>query len=200
MTHTAWIGFGSNLGDKIANCRFGLTCLMETGIGSALVVSPLYRTAPMHVPDQDWFVNGVARMETDFGPETLLDALQQIQKRAGRKEGGIRFGPRILDLDLLFYDKCILQSERLAIPHPRLHERRFVLQPACDIDPCWVHPVLGSDLQTLLSVVQQQESMVQVIDDPNSDSFFAGISGLSFAQGGHCRQYSHPCRIEAAGK
>lgn len=188
MTHTAWIGFGSNLGDKIANCRFGLACLMKTGIGLGGVVSRLYRTAPMHVLDQDWFVNGVVRLEIGRDPLSLLDVLQDIQKRAGRAEGGVRFGPRVLDLDILFYDALILDGPRLSLPHPRLHERRFVLQPACDIDPCWVHPVIGSDLKTLLSGVQQPETSVQVIDDPDSDSLFVGVSGLSFAQVGHYRQ------------
>lgn len=188
------------MGDKITNCRFGLAGLMETGIGSAGIVSRLYRTAPMHVLDQDWFVNGVVRLETGLDSKSLLDVMQDIERRAGRTGGGVRFGPRILDLDILFYDACILNGPRLTLPHPRLHERRFVLQPACDIDPCWVHPVIGSDLKTLLSGVQQPETSVQVIDDPNSDSFSVGISGLSFAQGSHCRQHSKQCRFEAPAK
>jgi len=189
MAHTAWIGFGSNLGDKIANCRFGLARMMESRVALSGVVSRRYRTEPMHVLDQDWFVNGVVRIETDLDPDCLLRALQDIQRMAGRKEGGIRFGPRILDLDILFFDDGIFRTDRLIIPHPRLHERRFVLQPACDIDPYWVHPVIGSDLQTLLSQVPQPDTSVQVIDDQNCAPFFAGLPGISFAQGGDSRQH-----------
>lgn len=189
MAHTAWIGFGSNLGDKIANCCFGLARMMESLMAFSGEVSRLYRTEPMHVFDQDWFVNGVVRVQTDHDPFSLLHALQDIQQLAGRKEGGIRFGPRILDLDILFFDDEIVRTDGLVIPHPRLHERRFVLQPACDIDPCWVHPVIGSDLQTLLMYVSQPETSVQVIDDQDCAPFFAGLPGISFTQGGDSRQH-----------
>jgi 2-amino-4-hydroxy-6-hydroxymethyldihydropteridine diphosphokinase len=100
-------------------------------------------TQPVDYTEQDWFVNAALLIETPLSPKALLNTTQAIQNRFGRKKGGIRFGPRVLDLDIIFYDQLILHASHLTIPHPRMHKRRFVLQPICDIDPTVVHPVLG---------------------------------------------------------
>ena len=150
-THTAYIGVGSNLGDKADNCRKGIAavnrcegCMVETQ-------SPLYETEPVHLECQDWFVNGVARIRTDLEPETLLARLKAIEHAIGPRPGEVRFGPRALDLDILFYDDRILHTRLLEIPHPRLHQRRFVLRPLCNIAQELVHPVFGQTMQSLLS-------------------------------------------------
>ena len=149
--HTAYIGVGSNIGDKAGNCRKAITaidscegCVMEAE-------SPLYETEPVHLERQDWFINGVARIRTDLEPEILFSRLKAIEHAMGSGPREVRFGPRILDLDILFYDDSILRTKLLQIPHPRLHQRRFVLRPLCNLAPELVHPVLGHTIQFLLS-------------------------------------------------
>lgn len=113
--------------------------------------SPLYETEPVYLEGQDWFVNGVARIRTDLEPEVLFERLKEIEHAMGRRPQEVRFGPRILDLDILFYDERVLRKGSLEVPHPRLHERRFVLEPLCNIAPELVHPVFGQTVQSLLS-------------------------------------------------
>ena len=114
--------------------------------------SPAF-TAPRRsdYTEQDWFINYVIKIGTDLGPLALLAHLQTVQQALGRTAPAVRFGPRVLDLDILLYDRLILDDPRLSIPHPRMHARRFVLAPLCDIDPDVVHPVLGKAARTLLS-------------------------------------------------
>ncbi len=154
--HIAYISVGSNLGDKRANCRNGVAALEEGGDIRVLVRSPTYRTEPVDYADQDWFVNCVIKIETVLGPGALLDRLQAVQRSAGRTEESVRFGPRVLDLDILFYDQLVLDRPGLCIPHPRMHRRRFVLIPLCDIDPGIVHPRLGVDVRTLLGELDEE--------------------------------------------
>ena len=112
--------------------------------------SPVYQTEPVDYIDQDWFVNYVVKIETVLEPLVLLDRLKSIEHHAGRKRDSIRFGPRFLDLDIIFYDEIVMDHPRLVIPHPRMHKRRFVLKPVCDIDPHINHPVLHRTMQSLL--------------------------------------------------
>ncbi len=116
--------------------------------------SPLYETEPVYLESQDWFVNGVIRIRTDLEPDVLFTRLKAIEQAMGRRPGGARFGPRVLDLDILFYNDRILRVGLLQIPHPALHERRFVLKPLCDIASGLVHPVLGRTIQSLLSALE----------------------------------------------
>ncbi len=148
--HRAYIGIGSNMGDKQANCENGIAVLADGTNTTVKARSLFYRTEPMYVADQDWFVNAVVQIETVLDPDELLDVLQSVQRLAGRNHDAVRFGPRLLDMDILFYDDRVIQTQRMVVPHPRLHERRFVLQPLCDISPDMVHPVLKKDMKTLL--------------------------------------------------
>ncbi len=116
-----------------------------------LKVSPFYLTEPVDYLDQDWFVNGAVKLETRLGAFRLLQATQAIQKKCGRKANTIRFGPRLLDIDIIFFGDQIINSAELTVPHPRMHKRRFVLQPICDIDPTVVHPLLGETVESLLA-------------------------------------------------
>lgn len=149
--HTAFVGVGGNLGDRQAACRAGLAAIEEGGYGRLTAVSRFYRTAPQDYLDQDWFVNAAARIATDLSPERLLDGFKTIERTMGRTGGGPRFGPRVIDLDLLFYDDLVEAQGPPILPHPRLHKRRFVLQPLCDIEPDYRHPVLGLSLASLLA-------------------------------------------------
>jgi 2-amino-4-hydroxy-6-hydroxymethyldihydropteridine diphosphokinase len=150
FTHTAFVGVGSNLGDKRDNCLQGIAALTADGHSRLLDQSRLYRTEPVDYPDQDWFVNCAVQIETCLDPFALLSVLQGIQKKAGRVQDVIRFGPRILDMDVIFYDACIIDHPELTLPHPRMHLRRFVLKPLCDMDPALRHPILGRTVQHLL--------------------------------------------------
>ena len=158
--HVAYISVGSNLGDKLENCRRGIAALAAGAEVRITGRSRFYKTEPVDVTDQDWFINGAVRIETMLGPFELLDRLQAAQRAAGRTAGGLRFGPRVLDLDLLMYDQVVLEDPRLSLPHPRMHRRRFVLQPLCDIDPLLVHPLIGKDIQSLLSEVDEHGQQV----------------------------------------
>lgn len=157
--HAAFISIGSNMGDKLANCRSAIEQLSWIEATLLLETSPFYRTAPVDYLDQDWFVNAAVKMRTGLSPLRLLDRLQEIQRRAGRVKDPIPFGPRIVDLDIIFYDEVVIESAELTLPHPRMHKRAFVLQPICDIDPQLVHPVFHRQVQELL----------EELDDPSQE-------------------------------
>jgi 2-amino-4-hydroxy-6-hydroxymethyldihydropteridine diphosphokinase len=135
------IGFGSNLGDSVQICRAAIERLSSHPHLRVIETSSLYRTRPQVVADQPWFINGVLLCETDLSPEDLLDTIQNIELDFGRTRQ-IRWGPRTLDLDLLTFGDRQINLPSLTIPHPRLHERRFVLIPLLEVAPEWVHPGL----------------------------------------------------------
>jgi 2-amino-4-hydroxy-6-hydroxymethyldihydropteridine diphosphokinase len=150
FSHIAYIAVGSNIGDKKRNCLDGLDRLAETGQADIVTVSEFYKTEPVDYVDQDWFVNAVAKISTRLDPFDLLKALMAAETALGRRRDGVRFGPRIIDLDIIFYDRQVIDSPQLVIPHPRMHKRRFVLAPICDIEPELLHPVLNTTMRQLL--------------------------------------------------
>jgi 2-amino-4-hydroxy-6-hydroxymethyldihydropteridine diphosphokinase len=158
--HIAYISAGSNMGDRPQNCRKGIEALTTTGNSRILAQSLIYKTEPVDYKNQDWFINMMVKLETAHDPFELLDHIEHIQRGAGRIQDPIRFGPRILDLDIILYDDCIIDSDRLVVPHPRMHKRRFVLKPICDIDPAIIHPVLKQEMQILLKRLGEEEQKV----------------------------------------
>ena len=158
--HTAYVAAGSNIGNKLLNCKNGMFDLTKANKTVLKDWSNFYKTEPVHYKDQDWFVNCVVKIETPLDPFELLDELKSIERETGRVNGPIRFGPRILDLDIILYDDLVKNSSRLVIPHSRMHKRRFVLQPICDIDPEIVHPVLKKNMQYLLDILDENEQRV----------------------------------------
>jgi len=148
--HTAYICAGSNIGNKLLNCQNGIDALTKSGDPVLKDRSPFYKTEPVDYRDQDWFINVIVKIETTLDPLQLLNQLNSIEQKTGRTPTPIKFGPRILDLDIIFYDDLATHTSRLIIPHPRMHKRRFVLQPICDIDPTVVHPVFKKDVKHLL--------------------------------------------------
>lgn len=155
-----FISVGSNMGDKLQHCRDGIAALRAGGGTHWVAQSRFYRTAPVDYRDQDWFVNAVVAVVTRLDPDALLGRLQAIQQSAGRKRDTVRFGPRVLDLDILLYGDRIVERPGLVIPHPRMHKRRFVLQPFCDIAPSVVHPVLQLSMRALLERLDDPEQEV----------------------------------------
>ena len=147
----AYVGLGSNVGNKIANCARALTELSSPDI-SIQRVSSLYKTDPVGYVDQERFVNGVVEVCTELSIRSLLERVKIIEKNMGRKTG-VRWGPRVIDLDILLYGSEVCESEDLVIPHPRLHERRFVLVPLVELVPEFMHPGLNKTMRELLAAV-----------------------------------------------
>ncbi len=147
---TAYLGIGSNMGERLATLRMARQQLAETPGIRNLAASPLYATEPIGgPPGQGPYLNAVMRLQTSLEPEALWRRCQQLERAAGR-ERSVPNAPRTLDLDLLLYGDRRLGTDTLTIPHPRLHERRFVLAPLCDLAPQQLHPVLGVSMLQLL--------------------------------------------------
>jgi len=147
----AYVGLGSNIGNKIAHCVRAVRELSSVDI-SIQRVSSLYKTEPVGYADQDWFVNAVAEVCLEVSAHGLLKRLRAIEKTMGRASG-LRWGPRVIDLDILLCGDDVVDEEDLVIPHPRLQERRFVLVPLAELVPELVHPVLNKTISDLLADV-----------------------------------------------
>jgi len=141
-----YLGFGSNIGDREANITQALRLISE--ICTVKKKSHLYHTEPVGNTEQDWFLNCVVEIETDIDPKHLLSIFKSIERTLGRIKT-TKNGPRIIDIDILFYGNRIVKTKNLVIPHPLLQERLFVLQPMMDLNPSFVHPVLKKPIQEL---------------------------------------------------
>lgn len=150
MTHSIYIALGTNLGERLANLRAAIRTMPPDV--NVIEESPVYETPPWGYEDQPAFLNMVIKAETNLQPESLLAYLKQIEAELGR-EKSVRWGPRLIDLDILFYDDLVLNSPPLVIPHPRLHERAFVLVPLADVAPELVHPVFQQKISEFLSKI-----------------------------------------------
>lgn len=155
----AGVALGSNLGDRIQFLRMAVTEISALVGVFALRGSAIYETTPFGVepgaPAQGDYLNAVVTFETTLAPYALLAALLSIERRAGRERTAFRNAPRTLDLDLLFYADDVCSDLDLVLPHPRLAERAFVLQPLCDLVPDWRHPLLGVTAKTLLTRLEK---------------------------------------------
>lgn len=150
MTHAIYLSLGSNLGDRALNLQSAITRLSAKM--HLLNQSAIYETEPWGYADQPTFLNQVVKAHTSMEPSELLDYLKETEVSIGRQET-FRFGPRVIDLDILFYDDLILDTPRLTIPHPRIAERAFVLVPLSEIDPNMRHPIFNKTIQELKASV-----------------------------------------------
>ncbi len=160
----AFIGIGSNIGDKIKNCLRAIYMIDRMNGCSVIKRSAFYKTEPVGYRNQSWFVNCVIKIDTSYEPYKLLKKLQRIEYMMGRKRQ-IRWGPRIIDLDILLFEDIVIDTEELKIPHPLMHERRFVLVPMSQIEPDLVHPVLNKKIKEILELVPEEGQKVIKIRD-----------------------------------
>jgi 2-amino-4-hydroxy-6-hydroxymethyldihydropteridine diphosphokinase len=150
-----YLGLGSNVGDRLANLRAARDALGGHGV-QVLAASPVYETAPQgEVTDQPDFLNVCLQVRTALGPEELLDASKAVERELGRMPGGVRHGPRPIDVDVLLLGDLEFSSERLALPHPEVTSRRFVLEPLLELDPDLALPD-GTRLADQLDAVRDQ--------------------------------------------
>ncbi len=145
----AFISVGSNMEDPVARCREAICHLSQVSGIKVLRQSSFYRTEPVGFEKQDWFINAVAETKTVLTPHELLKTIQEIEDKMGRVRGP-KWGPRVIDLDILLYGQGAVEDDDLVIPHPELHKRRFILEPLCEIASYTIHPVFGVSVRGLM--------------------------------------------------
>lgn len=155
----AYVALGANLGAREATLRRALELLDGREDTTVVGISQLRETDPVGLLDQPRFLNGAAALDTGLGPVELLAVLLEIERTLGRVRDGVRNGPRSIDLDLLLFDAETIEGPELTLPHPRLHERRFVLEPLADIDPELRVPGRGTVAELLASLDEQASTL-----------------------------------------
>ena len=155
MSKTVYLSLGSNIGDRERNLRDAVELLAEPQL-QAVRVSSFYETEPLEVRDQPWFLNAVVEAETDLFPKQLLARVQRIEQVLGRRLLKPK-GPRTIDIDILLYGGAVIDADELQVPHPRLAERRFVLEPLAELAPNLHHPVTGRTVAEMLLAVTGQQ-------------------------------------------
>jgi len=156
MPHQVYIGVGSNLGKKKENYLEALTRIAKIPQTRIIKESSLYESEPLG-DSKEWYVNGAIEVETELGPEELLNRCKNIERAMGRKKVRKKWGARIIDLDVLLYNNLKLEKRNLKIPHPEMHTRKFVLIPLSEIAPQVVHPVLDETISELLVGVKDNK-------------------------------------------
>ncbi len=185
MTKHAWniayVGIGSNLGDKVKNCIEAIQQIHAHAECEVLRISSFYETEPLskhNVQPGGWYVNGAVKIKTRLGAVKLLNLLLEVEGKLGRPAQRQTGAPRTIDLDLLFYNDEIIKTGPLRVPHPELHKRRFALEPLAEIAPDLIHPVKGLKVETLLNHLTDNKKVTPLFRfylSRNSDESFGQI-------------------------
>jgi 2-amino-4-hydroxy-6-hydroxymethyldihydropteridine diphosphokinase len=149
VKQNVYLSLGSNVGDRTKNLRDAIAALRKAGI-NVTHISSMYETEPVDYLDQPWFVNLAVEAETELAPSALLEILRGIETQMGSKKL-ITKGPRLIDMDILLYGNEVIDTPELQVPHPRLHLRRFVLEPLAELAPNVRHPISGLSVSEMLT-------------------------------------------------
>ena len=157
LSETAYLSLGSNLGERAVHLQTGVESLRQQSRLHVLRTSSLYETEPQDLLRQPWFLNMAVAIDTNLNPHELLAVLQNIEREQGRQRPDtLRRGPRTLDIDILLFGSASIQAPDLTIPHERMRQRRFVLEPLLELNPHLTHPVTGESLAACLNLVKDQ--------------------------------------------
>jgi len=161
---TVYIAIGSNVGEKLNNCRKAIDLINSSDGCTVRGISRFYRTEPVGVTAQDWYVNAVIHIETILGPHELLRRLLSIESDMGRVRRE-KWEARVIDLDILLYGNEIIRMGELTVPHPLMHQRRFVLMTMVQLNPGLIHPVLGKSMSELMDDLEIEGQAVVPLSD-----------------------------------
>jgi 2-amino-4-hydroxy-6-hydroxymethyldihydropteridine diphosphokinase len=159
---SVYVALGSNLGDRELNLLRGIAEIGKLPGSKVTALSGFYDTQPVGPVAQGNFLNAALRLETSLTPQKLLSELQRIESEIFMRKRTVEWGPRIIDLDIIFYGDRIVAESNLEIPHPRLHERRFVLAPLAEIAPGFIHPRMGRSVAEILKALKTRERVTRV--------------------------------------
>ncbi len=157
MKHNVYLSLGSNLGDRVKNLRDAVAALCKVGI-HVTRISSMYETEPVDYLDQPWFVNIAVEAETELAPAAVLQTLRAIETQMGSKKL-VAKGPRLIDMDILLYGNEVIDTPELQVPHPRMHLRRFVLEPLSEIAPTARHPISGLSVSQVLAQANDKSTV-----------------------------------------
>jgi 2-amino-4-hydroxy-6-hydroxymethyldihydropteridine diphosphokinase len=160
----SFIGLGSNMGKPVDRCREAIDYLRIIRESQVLRCSSFYRTEPVGFLDQDWFINAVIEIRTSLAAQDLMQELQTIEGRMGRQKP-VKWGPRVVDLDILLYGQEVMQTDILTVPHPELHKRRFVLEPLYEIAPYAIHPAFGVSVAGLMERLADKNNVERINEE-----------------------------------
>ena len=160
MRNITYLSLGSNLGDRAGNLRAAIEKL--SGFGEIVAVSSFYETEPVELTNQPWFVNCAVALETEQVPEAFLGELLALEQSMGRRRTQKK-GPRTIDIDILLFGDAIIETAGLSIPHPAMHQRRFVLVPMAEIAPEQRHPILKRSMRELLDALPPGAAVRQIL-------------------------------------
>jgi len=158
VPHEVYIGIGSNLGNKRENYLEALERIAKLPKTRIIKESSVYESQP-HGDSKEWYINGVIEIETEIKPELLLNKFKNIERAMGRKKVRKKWGARIIDIDILLYDSLVMNKKSLKIPHPEMHQRKFVLIPLSELAPQVIHPVLSVSISELLFGVKDDKKV-----------------------------------------